>query len=241
MREAVALLGAAPARLIGFYLLIYLPVQLLSGTAYLAMPLRGILASIGFAGYFCALEAVHRGQVPKLLDMARAWRLPGDKLLLLAMAGLGPVLLVWLVWWLDLGTQLLDQLLSAPLAGSAEGAAPSGEALGALLSVSDPALAQKVEAVVIENLLDIPLLLLQPLCVLHFWSATRTLSANLLASLANWRWGLLLAVVLTPVGLALYSLHPQSVAGNLLLLTVDVALGIYLSALTLVLMHHSLD
>jgi hypothetical protein len=243
LRESAAILAAAPGRLVGMYLLVYLPVQLLSGTAYLAMPLRGILASVAFAGYFCALETARRGNVPGLLDMARPWRLPPDKLILLGLAGLVPVLLVWLAWWIDLGGPALDKLLTAPLAEAAtdRAAQVAGEPLTAFLSVSNPALAQRIEAVTIENILDIPLLLLQPLCVLHTWSATRTLSANLLASLANWRWGLCLAVVLAPIGLALYSFHPDSLAGNLLLLVTDVGLGIYLSAFTLVLMHHSLD
>jgi len=241
LRESNALLAAAPARLVGMYLLIYLPIQLLSGTAYLAMPLRGILASIAFAGYFCALEAARRGQAPALLDIVRPWRLPRDKLLLLALAGLVPVLLVWLAWWMDLGSLALDKLLAAPLAGAEGAAAAGGEPLSALVSVSNPALAQRIEAVAIENLVDIPLLLLQPLCVLHFWSGTRTFSANLLASLVNWRWGLLLAVLLTPIGVGLYSFQPDGLAGILLLLLTDVGIGIYVSAFTLVLMHHSLD
>ncbi len=237
--ETRSLLAVAPGRLLGLYLLVYLPVQLLSGTAYLAMPLRAIVASIGFAGYYCALEAARLGRMPGLRDMAAPWRLPPDKLVLLGLAGLVPVLLVWLVWWLDLGSLELDRLLTAPLADAA--ADSTRDPLSAGLTVSDPALVQKIEAVAVENLLDIPLLLLQPLCVLYAWSATRTFSANLLVSLTNWRWGLLLAVLLTPAGLILYSWHPQGLLQNLVLLSTDIVFGIVPSAFSLVLMHHSLD
>lgn len=238
LQESAALVAAWPGRLVGLYLLIYLPVQLFSGSAYLAMPLRAVLASIGFAGIFGALEAIRGGRAPGLRDMAQAWQLPRDKLVLLGLAGLVPVLLVWLVWWLHLGSARLDALLTAPVAVAPE---PSQDAAAGAMGVGNPPLGLKIETVAVDGLLSIPLLLLQPLCVLYSWNASRTFSANLLASLANWRWGLILAVVLFPLGLALYSYQPQGLLESLLLLLADVATGIYLSAMCLVLMHRTLD
>ena len=239
LRETSAILAAAPGRLLGLYLLIYLPVQLLSGPAYLAMPLRASLASVGFAGFYCALEAARLGRAPGLRDLAGPWRLPRDKLVLLCLGGLVPVLLVWLAWWIDLGSLELGKLLANSLADG--GADSARDNLSTVASVSNPALGQKIEAVLIENLADIPLLLLQPMCVLFSWSATRTFSANLMVSLANWHWGLFLAAALTPIGLSLYSYHPGTLSGDLLLLIADVAVGIFLNAFCLVLLHHSLD
>lgn len=237
LRAAAAVVLFSPARLVGLYLAVYLPVQLISGTAVAAMPVRAILASIGFAGYFYALEAACRGRPPGLGDLGAVLRLPGDRLVLLGLAGLLSVFAVWASWWLDLGTTQIRLLLTAPLAVAGDPA----HAADAVMTVSNPPLAQMIEAVTVENLIDVPLLFLQPLCVLRSWSATRTLSANLLASLANWRWGLVLAGVLGAVGLALYAWQPHDAAGTFLLLVADVAVGIVSNAFILVLMHRALD
>ncbi len=233
--EAAALLRAAPGRLLGLYLLASLAVQLLAGVAYLAMPLRAGLASLAFSGFFCALERVYRGQAPGLRDMGRPWQLPYDRIFLLVAVGVLQVLATWLVWWLDLGSTQLDRLLSVPLAGA------EGDTKDLVPSVSHPALAQMIEMIGVECVLNLPLLLLQPLCVLYDWSATRTLAANLLASLANWRWGVLMAIVGGPISLALYASHPDGLGPILLFLAVDAVSSMYLSAFTLVLLHHSLD
>jgi hypothetical protein len=238
LAEAGRIVAAAPARLLGLYLLLFLPLQLLLGMAYLAMPLRGILASIGFAAYYGALEAARSGRPPGLADLGRALRLPADKLGLLVLAGLVPVLLIWLGWGLDLGPAALDQLLSAHMIAPADG---GDAAAAAAVSAGEPALAQRIEEALIDNLAAIPLLLLQPMCTLYGWSATRTFSANLLASLANWRWGCLLAALLVPLELALFGVAAASDAEQLLVLGLSVVLGLFLSALTLALLHRSLD
>lgn len=235
VRESMALLGAAPGRLIGLYLIPYLAVQLLSGVAYLAMPLRAGLASLAFTGFFCVLERVRRGQLPGWRDLGRPWHLPGDRIALLVGAGVAQVLVVWLVWWIDLGSTDLDRLLSAPLAGS------DGDGKELAVTVSHPALAQMIQMIAVDSALNLPLLLLQPLCVLYDWSATRTLAANLLASLANWRWGVLMAIVVGPISLALYASHPDGLLPILGILVVDIGSGMFFSALTLVLLHHCLD
>jgi len=232
-RRSFAVLRAAPGRLLLLYLFVYLPLLLLlTDAAYLAMPLRGVLASIGFAGFYGALQRAADGEAPGLREMVRPWLLPADRIVLLALAGLLPVLAIWLVWWFDLGSAGLDGLLSVPL-----GAAPADAKAGP----ASPALAQLVEMIAVENLLNLPLLLLQPLCVLHDWSATRTLSANLLASLANWRWGVLLAMVAGPLALALNAAPLDNPAVLPLVLVADVGFGMFLSAFTLVLLQYTLD
>lgn len=223
MQQTAALIGAAPGRLCALFLLIFVPIQILPGVPYIGMPLRETLASIGFAGFFVALEVVRQGRRPTLLDMACPWRLPGDKLVLLVASGLVPLLAVLLVWWMDIGGTELNAYLS--------GHAPEGG-----LPVR-----QQIEFVVIFNLVSMPLLFLQPLCVLCSWSATRTLSATLLAWIANWRWALLITLVLIPVAIGLESFDPGSVLEIVLSLVSEVAVEIALSAFTLVLLQRSLQ
>jgi len=223
MRESAALLGAAPARLTALFLLVFVPVQLLPNVPYIGMALREALASIGFAGFFVALASARQARRPTILDIAQAWRLPGDKLLLLVASGLVPLLFVLLVWWLDLGGAQLDALLSGR---GPEGVLPER---------------QQLEFVVIFNLVGMPLLFVQPLCVLYAWSATRTLSANLLAWHANWRWALVIALVLIPIAIGLDSFDPGSISEILLSLISEVVVEIALSAFTLVLLEHSLQ
>ena len=223
LRETAALLAAAPARLGGLFLLVFVPIQILPNVPYIGMGLREALASIGFAGFFVALDSVRQGRRATLLDMAKAWRLPGDKLLLLVASGLVPLLVVLLVWWWDIGGVQLEALLS--------GRAPQVALPGR----------QQLEFVVVFNLVGMPLLFVQPLCVLFPWSATRTLSADLLTWMANWRWALLIALALIPIAIALDSFDPASVPEILLSLISEVAVEIALSAFTLVLLQRSLQ
>jgi len=223
LRETAALVRAAPGRLCALFLLVFLPVQILPGVPYIGMPLRETLASIGFAGFFVALEVVRQGRRPTLLDMAYSWRLPGDKLILLVASGLLPLLAVLLVWWLDIGATELDAYLS--------GHAPEGS-----LPVR-----QQLEFVLVFNLVGMPLLFIQPLSVLCSWSATRTLSANLLVWIANWRWALIITLVLIPVAIGLESFDPASALEVALSLISEVAVEIGLSAFTLVLLQRTLQ
>ena len=222
VQEAVALLGAAPARLCGLFLLVYLPVQLLSGIPYAAKPLRLALASIGLAGYFVALEAARSGRVPGLLNMLVPWRLPAEKLVLLAASGLLPLLCVLLVWWFDLGWDTVDNFLGGP---------PPADGMS---------LRQQLEFELAFNIAGVPLLFVQPLCVLYSWSASRSLSANLLAVAANWRWALALALISIPIDLGLSAFDQGSAPEILLSLLADVAIEMAMGAFTLVLLQRSL-
>ncbi len=220
-RATVAVIGGAPWRLVGLYLVVFLPFQLLLGVPYLGRPLGSAFASVGFAGYFAAMDAVRLGRAPAFADLLRPWRMPSAKLALLAVAGVVPLLFVVLVWWADLGVAQLDTLLS----GADQGL------LGAR---------QQVEFIVVFNAVGMPLLFLQPLSVLYTWTASRTLSANLIVCVANWRWALALTLVAIPIGIGLASLDPSSAADTLLSLIAEVAVDMVLSAFTLVLMRRSL-
>jgi len=129
---------------------------------------------------------------------------------------------VLLVWWIDIGGAQLDVLLS-------------GQAPEAVLPAR-----QQLEFVVVFNLVGMPLIFIQPLCVLNTWSATRTLSANLLAWIANWRWALVITLLLIPIAIGLDSFDPSSAPEIVLSLLSEVAVEIGLSAFTLVLLQRSL-
>jgi len=221
-RESAALLAAAPGRLCVLFLLVFLPIQLVPSLPYIAMPLRATLAAVGFTGFFAALEAARKGRPPSFLDMLLPWRLAPDKIALLVASGLVPLLLALVAWWLDLGSNALDDLLGGR---AGEGA---------------PAMRQQLEFVVVINLVSMPLLFLQPLCILFPWSGSRTLAANVLAWLANWRWALVLALVSIPLAIGLDSFDPGDPVEILLSLISEVAVEIALSAFTLVLLQRSL-
>ena len=223
LRETAALIGAAPVRLCGLFLLVFLPIQLLPNLPYVAMPLRATLASVGFAGFFAALESVRQRRAATIMDMAQPWRLPADKLVLLVASGLLPLLAVLLVWWVDLGGPELDAFL---------GGRAADETL---------AMRQQIEFVVVFNLVGMPLLFIQPLSVLFTWSASRTLSANLLAWVANWRWALVLTLVSIPVAIGLDSFDPASAPELVLSLLSEIAVEIGLCAFTLILLQRSLQ
>jgi hypothetical protein len=222
LQQTGALLGAAPARLCGLFLLVFLPVQLLSGVPYAAMPLRFSIAAVGLSGYFVALEAARAGRVPGLLNMLAPWRLPAGKLILLVVSGLLPLLCVLLVWWFDLGWEAVDSFLG--------GAVPA----------DGFTMRQELEFVLVFNLVGTPLLFIQPLCVLYSWSASRCLSANLLAAAANWRWALALALISIPIAIGLDAFDQKSAAEMLLCLVADVAIQMGMGAFTLVLLQRAL-
>ena len=222
MRESAALLWTAPARFAALFLLVFVPIQVLPNVPYIGMALRAALASIGFAGFYVALESMRQGRRPTIMDMAQSWRLPADKLVLLVISGLVPLFAVLLVWWIDIGGAQLDTLLN--------GRAP------------EPVLParQQLEFVVVFNVVGMPLIFIQPLCVLYSWSATRTLSANLLAWIANWRWALVITLLLIPIAIGLDSFDPASVPEIVSSLISEVVVEIVLSAFTLVLLQRSL-
>jgi hypothetical protein len=224
VRETAALLGVAPGRLCGLFLMVFLPVQLVSALpfSYAVMPLRFAIAAVGLAGYYAVLESLRNGRPASVSDMLLPWRLAPDKVVLLVASGLVPLLAVLLAWWFDLGWDVADAFLS--------GQVPS-EGLP---------VRQEIEFVLVLNLVGTPLLFVQPLCVLYAWTGTRTLAANLLAFAANWRWALILTLVSIPIAIGLDAFDPKTVPEILLSLAADVAVEMGLGAFTFVLLQRSL-
>jgi hypothetical protein len=224
VQETAGLLGAAPARLCGLFLMIFLPVQLISTPLlhYAALPLRFAIAAVGLAGYYVVLEALRQGRPATLLDMLQPWRLAPDKIVLLVASGLVPLLAVLLVWWFDIGWEAVDAFLDGQVP-------PEGLPLR-----------QEIELVLVVNVVGTPILYVQPLAVLRSWTASRTLAANLLAFLANWRWALALAAVSIPIDIGLDAFDPKTVPEILISLLADVVVEMALGAFTLVLLQRSL-
>lgn len=231
LQEGFALFGAAPLRLSGLYLLVYVPLLFVLDLPYVGRPLDAAIGGIAFAGFFTALESVRQHRQATLHDMGSAWKLPADKLVLLAAGGLVPVVFILLAWWLDLGSGPLDALLSG-----------EGTPLASPLRTES-------EGVAVGELVSMPLLFLQPACVLFPWSGTRTLSATLILWLANWRWALGIALVRIPLSMVLIILgmsdpsDPGSSGGlveSIAFLAFGAALDLATGVFTLVLLNRSL-
>ena len=222
LRETGALLGASPLRLAGLFLLIFVPLEVLEAWPYAGVPLHFGASAIAFCGFYLALAALRAGRQPLVLDLLVPWRLPPDKIVLLAASGLLPLVAGLLAWWLDLGWGAVDGYLGGTTADGGFG------------------LRQEFEFALVLNLADAPLRFLQPLSVLNTWSASRTLSAALLAFAANWQWVLALALLTVALSLGLDAIDVKSPSQMLLALAGDVVAEIALSAFTLLLLERSL-
>ncbi len=222
VHDSSTLLAAAPARLLGLFLLIFLPTQLVAAWPYAGVALRFGAGQVAFCGFFAALAAVRAGRQATLGDLVRPWQLPADKIVLLVASGLVPLLCGLLVWWADLGWSSVDAFLG-------------GEAPAAGYSVR-----QDVEFAAVLYLASAPLYFLQPLSVLHAWSATRSLSASLLSFAANWRWVLALTGFAILVDLGLNTVDTGDFAQTLLAMLIVVAVQMVVGAFTLVLLQRSL-
>ena len=230
LREAVDLVAAAPWRLLGLYLLVYLPIQLIDGVAYMAMPVRAAAMTLGFSGLFVAMDRVRAGAKPGLRDMFAPWQLPWNKIGLLTLSGALGAMLIWTIWLADLGSAQLAQILARAFS---ETGAP-------VPSAADPGLGLRLEAAVVDNLVAIPLLVLQPICVRYSWSAGRSLAATLVLGMRNAAWGLAFAAVLIPATMAMYVFPVDNLIDVFLLIGMDLVLGLITSAVCLVVLDRSL-
>ncbi len=222
LRDCGALFSAAPLRLPGLFLLVFLPIEVLAAWPYAGVALRFGVAAVAFCGYYAALAAVRAGRPPALADLLRPWQLPADKVVLLVASGLLPLVGGLLAWWGDLGWNAVDAFL------------------GGQVPTTGYTLHQELEFAVTVNVVDAPLRFLQPLCVLYAWSATRSVAASLLCFAANWRWVLAMVVLSIAIAVGLDSVDTGSLAQILAALLVDVSVQMALGAFTLVLLQRSL-
>ncbi len=217
--ESLAIYGRSPGRLLALFVFLFIPVEMLGAVPYVGMPLREVVSSVVFAGYFLALQSAAQGRAPALAPVLAVLKLRSDKLVLLAVTGGLPVVAGLLLWLLDWG------------------GGPTLAYLGGADGAPHPPGRQQLELILASSLLSAPFWFVQPACVLRSWTASQTLAANLLACAANWRWVLGLSLLLALIGLGLDSLAESGGADALLALAGAMATELFLLGLTLTMMQ----
>jgi hypothetical protein len=171
LRATIAPFRAYPLRLIGMFLLLWVPIEALAGLPTLGLFLKEIADAVAFTGYTLALDAATRSDPPDFRHLAVVLRFGRDKLILLALSGLLPILFAVLVlygvWGLEATTGFLDEL--ARMAGH-------------------PSSAMVLDLRAAAYLASMPFTFVAPVWALYRWSGSRSMAANLLACLVNWRW-----------------------------------------------------
>jgi len=171
LQGTIAPLRAAPLRLIGMFLLLWVPIEALIGLEDLGLFLKEAVAAVAFTGYTCALDAASRAQPPDFSHLGVILRFGRDKLILLVISGVVPILigmlLLYGVWGQEATAGFLRDL-------SRTAGHPS------------PAMALDLRAA--DYIASMPFTFVAPVWALYHWSGSRSMAANLLACLVNWRW-----------------------------------------------------
>ena len=171
LQATVAPYRFAPLRLMGLFVVIWIPVLLLASVQTLGLFLGDVGAALGFTAYTAALDAAARFEAPDFRHLAVLLRFGRDKLSLLVMSGLLPivfaVLVLFGVWGLKETAQFLGALYR-----------PGGHA--------SPVMELDLQAA--EDLAGMPFTFVAPVWALYRWSGSRSMAANLLACAVNWRW-----------------------------------------------------
>jgi hypothetical protein len=213
---------AAGLRLLGLYLLLWIPIVLFAFAGALGPSLFDIYAALAFTGYTCALDAASRSELPDLRHLGVALRFGPDKLMLLVLTGVLPrlaaIAVMWSLWGIDETARFLDAL-----------AQPQ----------SHPVPAMKLLYELAQSLAQLPFTFVAPVWALYRWSASRSMAANLLACWVNWRWVLAMTVVTALIDDWLIWLKSQGDALEALSVIATLALNLLLLAWTLALVHRS--
>jgi hypothetical protein len=176
LHAAVAPYRAAPLRLTGLFLLLWLPVVLLAAVQTLGPFLSDVAAAVAFTGYTAALDAASRSEPPDFRHLGVVLRFGGDKLGLLMLSGLLPILIAVLVlygvWGVKETATFLDQLYGGN---------------------THPAPVMELGLRGVDYLASMPFTFVAPVWALYRWSGSRSMAANLLACWVNWRWVLVIA------------------------------------------------
>jgi hypothetical protein len=175
LRESVAPFRAAPWRLMGLFLLLWIPIQVLAFAQTVGPFLSDIAAAVGFTAYTAALDAATRSEPPDFRHLSVVGRFDFDKLTLLMLSGLLPVVVAVLVlygmWGMPETARFLDNL-------SRTDGHPSTRLLLDFELAGDVA--------------GMPFTFVAPVWALYRWSGSRSMAANLLVCAVNWRWVLAL-------------------------------------------------
>jgi hypothetical protein len=222
-RDALAPLRAAPLRLIGLFLLLWIPIQLLVSVPTLGLFLREAVAAVAFAGLTVALDAARRSDPPDFHHLGVVLRFPPDKLALLVLSAVLPMLAgvvaVALIWGYDATVAFVDAL------GQSSGH-PS----------ADMVLGLRVAA----YLAGLPFTFVLPVWSLYGWSGSRSMGANLLVCLVNWRWVLAMTAVLLAAQTAIDGLYGLGAGWDLVSLLCDIAVQLLSLSWTLALARRAL-
>jgi len=176
LRETMAPFRAYPLRLIGLFLLLWLILWLVTYFQTAGVFFSDVVAAVAFTGYTAALDAATRSEPPDLRHIAAVLRFGSDKLILLLLSGVLPVLLAVLVvygaWGMQDTVQFLDEY------SRADGGHPSSTVMFYFRAA--------------EYIASMPFTFVSPVWALYRWSGSRSMAANLLACVVNWRWVLAL-------------------------------------------------
>ena len=171
LQAAVAPFRFAPLRLTGLFLLVWIPVLLLAGVQTLGPFLGDVGEALAFTAYTAALDAAARFETPDFRHLTVLLRVGRDKLSLLVLSGLLPivfaVLVLFGVWGLKETAQFLDVLYR-----------PGGH----------PSAVMELHLQAAEDLAGMPFTFVAPVWAVWRWSGSRSMAVNLLACCVNWRW-----------------------------------------------------
>jgi hypothetical protein len=175
LRESIAPFGAAPLRLTGLFLLLWIPIVLLVFAQPVGPFLSETASAVAFTGYTAALDAAARSEPPDFRHLAIVVRFDFEKLMLLMLTGLLPILAAVLVlygiWGIQDTAQFLDDLSRAD---------------------GHPSARMMLHFEAAEYIAGMPFAFAAPVWALYPWSGSRSMAANLLACLVNWRWVLVM-------------------------------------------------
>jgi hypothetical protein len=175
LRQSIAPFNVAPLRLIGLFLLLWIPIVMLVFAQPIGPFLSATASAVAFTAYTAALDAAARSEPPDFRHLGVVVRFDLEKLMLLMLTGLSPILTAVLVLYVVAGiqdtAQFLDDLSRA-----------DGHPSPRLLAYFEAA----------QYVAGMPFTFVAPVWALYRWSGSRSMAANLLACLVNWRWVLVL-------------------------------------------------
>jgi hypothetical protein len=223
LREALAPLRASPALLAGWFGVVSLPIFLLLDRQISSLFLREAYAAVAYAGYTVALDAARRKEAPQWRHLAAVFGFGEGKLVLLIVSGIVPAAVGLLTLYAGWGGEATSRFLSA----TAQAQGPDERAMSLVRFAS-------------EMLADLPFTFVAPVCALYSWSGSRSMGANLLACVANWRWVLLTSAAFALAAQGLVALAERGPSAEILALSCELALEWFSLAWTLALARRTL-